>query len=86
MGKIYLDYSFKDNYYLSNNKNDYIDTTIWIREQWLCNEINSRFPVEIKPEDTYHIRNMNLAKEVYKYFQSISKEKHLLGTSGCHYC
>lgn len=89
-GKTYLDYSINHNYH--PEKTDcgtnykYIDTTIWIKEEWLCNEVNCRFPITVIPEQIYHLKNDTLSTEIQKYLSNINKEKHLLGTYGSHYC
>lgn len=89
-GKTYLDYSVTNNFTTEKtdcgNDYKYVDTTIWIKEEWLCNEVNCRFPITVLPEQMYHLKNTTLSTEIRDYLSKVNKEKHLIGTYGNNYC
>lgn len=89
-GKTYLDYSVTNNFTPEKTNcgtnYKYIDTTIWIKENWLCYEVNCRFPITVIPEQVYHLKNTTLSNKIKEYLSGINKEKHLIGTYGNHYC
>lgn len=91
--KCYLDYQITDNYSkVSFNGNatcisaayNYIDTTVWIKEQWLCDLIQEKLERKFYPGVIFHIEK-NESIDLRNFLTSISKDKHLIGTYGDHF-
>lgn len=92
-GKFYLDYAITDNYSKYNGKGDastvsaaynYIDTSVWIKEQWLCDLIEKKSGHKFYPEVVFRI-GRNVSIEIRNLLTSISNDKLLIGTYGDHF-
>ncbi len=88
--KTYLDYSITDNYKKSVNpvngdtKYDYVNTRVWIKEKWLCDEVEKKIERKFYPEVSFYV-DRNESIDLQNFLTSIGKEKHLIGTYGDHF-
>lgn len=74
MAFTYIDYEISHN--LNNYRDDngfahydYVNSSIWIREQSLCDIINKKFNLDLIPR-TKKIIDKELSENIYKYFSN----------------